>query len=200
MNKTIVREPKQKRSIEKKNKIIDAGFQLFCEKGYHNTTTAEIAKTAGVSTGILYNYFSDKKEIFLICISNYGRLIAEPMFALFNEIDPTLDLANTLTLLIDRLVESHYVTKDAHEEMESMSHADKEVALIFIEFENEICHKLTQMIINLGMNTSNLHEKVHLAYHLVENYCHEVVYHKHDCLDYSIMKQLVIESIVYLMQ
>ena len=48
-----IREPRQKRSIEKKRKIVMAGFQLFCEKGYYNTNTAEIAKYAGVSTGIV---------------------------------------------------------------------------------------------------------------------------------------------------
>ena len=30
-----VREPIQKRSIETKKKILDAGFARFCEKGYY---------------------------------------------------------------------------------------------------------------------------------------------------------------------
>ena len=38
-----VREPRQERSIEKKNKIIRAGYELFSEVGYYNTNTAEIA-------------------------------------------------------------------------------------------------------------------------------------------------------------
>ena len=49
MEKTV-REPKQERSIEKKNKIIKAGYDLFSEVGYYNTNTAQIAKKAGVST------------------------------------------------------------------------------------------------------------------------------------------------------
>ena len=39
-----IRIPTQKRSIEKRNKIIEKGFELICEKGYYNTNTAEIAK------------------------------------------------------------------------------------------------------------------------------------------------------------
>ena len=58
-----VRIPKQKRSIEKKDAIIRASYTLFCEKGYYKTNTAEIAKMAGVSTGIVYSYFQDKKDI-----------------------------------------------------------------------------------------------------------------------------------------
>ena len=41
-------------SLEKKEKIIKAGFNLMCKKGYYNTNTVEIAKFAGVSTGIVY--------------------------------------------------------------------------------------------------------------------------------------------------
>ena len=49
-----IRIPTQKRSIKKRNKIIEKGFELICEKGYYNTTTPEIAESAGVSTGIIY--------------------------------------------------------------------------------------------------------------------------------------------------
>ena len=66
-----VREPRQKRSIEKKRKIVTAGFQLFCEKGYYNTNTAEIAEYAGVSTGTVYSYFSDKADIYIAAFEDY---------------------------------------------------------------------------------------------------------------------------------
>ena len=45
-----IREPIKTTSIEKKQKIIDAGLKLFSEKGYYKTNTAKIAKAAGVST------------------------------------------------------------------------------------------------------------------------------------------------------
>ena len=35
-----IRIPKQKRSIEKKDAIIVASYELFCEKGYYKTNTA----------------------------------------------------------------------------------------------------------------------------------------------------------------
>ena len=37
--KNQVREPQQERSIEKKNKIIEAGYELFSETGYYGTNT-----------------------------------------------------------------------------------------------------------------------------------------------------------------
>ena len=62
---TEVREPVKKTSIEKKEKIIEKGFELLCEKGFHNVSSIDIARYAGVSTGCIYQYFSDKKAIFV---------------------------------------------------------------------------------------------------------------------------------------
>ena len=52
--KNQVREPQQERSIEKKNKIISAAYEVFAEVGYYGANTTDIAKRAGVSTGIVY--------------------------------------------------------------------------------------------------------------------------------------------------
>ena len=78
MADNIIREPIQKRSIEKKEKIIKYGFELICKKGYYNTNTAQIAKAAGVSTGIVYSYFNDKHDILLEGLKRYANNIFYP--------------------------------------------------------------------------------------------------------------------------
>ena len=82
MSSNEIREPVQKRSIEKKEKIIKAGFELICENGYHNTDTSKIAKKAGVSTGIVYQYFKDKRDIFVAGLEKYADNIFYPMIDL----------------------------------------------------------------------------------------------------------------------
>ena len=79
-----IREPIKKSSIEKKNKIIEKGFELMCTKGYHNVTCVDIAKYAGVSTGIIYQYFKDKRDIFIpesykLCIHTALRRTPNPL-------------------------------------------------------------------------------------------------------------------------
>ena len=86
MGNQEIREPIQKRSIEKKQNIIKYGFELICEKGYHNTNTAEIAKAAGVSTGIIYQYFNDKRDIFLRGIEQYSKSLLFPISELSSKI------------------------------------------------------------------------------------------------------------------
>lgn len=58
----------QRRTIENREKLINAARELFKSKGFYSTNSKEIAQVAGVSTGVFYNYFDDKIDIFLeIC-------------------------------------------------------------------------------------------------------------------------------------
>jgi AcrR family transcriptional regulator len=45
--------------------ILATASRLFAEKGYGQTTTAEIAREAGVAEGTLYHHFGSKDGIFL---------------------------------------------------------------------------------------------------------------------------------------
>ena len=69
----IIKNPQQKRSLEKKERIVDAGLILMREKGFYNVTTADIAKAAGVSTGILYRYFENKMDILMAAITKLKK-------------------------------------------------------------------------------------------------------------------------------
>jgi AcrR family transcriptional regulator len=47
----------------RRREIIDAAYKLFCEKGYHNTSMADIAAELDVGHGTLYRYFRNKLDI-----------------------------------------------------------------------------------------------------------------------------------------
>ena len=48
---------------EKKKLIMDVALELFAHHGFHATSISQIAKKAGISKGLAYNYFSSKNEI-----------------------------------------------------------------------------------------------------------------------------------------
>lgn len=50
---------------DKKQKIIDAAIEEFALNGYRNGSTNEIVKKAGISKGILFHYFENKKNLYL---------------------------------------------------------------------------------------------------------------------------------------
>jgi len=51
------------KSTNQKEKILNAALKLFAKKGYSATPVSLIAKTAGVSQGLLYNFFAGKEEV-----------------------------------------------------------------------------------------------------------------------------------------
>lgn len=52
----------------RRRQIVDAAVQLFIEKGFHKTTTRQIAKAAGFSIGSLYEYVASKEDVlYLVC-------------------------------------------------------------------------------------------------------------------------------------
>lgn len=200
MGANEIRKPIQKRSIEKKEKIIKAGFELICEKGFYNTNTAEIAKSAGVSTGIVYQYFKDKHDILVEGIKRYASDIFYPMLNVTSNIKiDKNNLDAVLRNMINTFIENHKLSQIAHEEIMSMTHSDKEIAEFFQENEMTMTKNISKILLDNGFNSKNLDEKVHISIHLIDDLCHEIVYHKHKDLDYDVMINLVIENILNFM-
>lgn len=190
-----IREPKQQRAIEKKEKIIESGFNLICENWYYNTNTAEIAKAAGVSTWIVYQYFKDKYDILIEGLEKYGDDIFFPMLKTKDIKFEKKDFENLLKKMINHYISNHKVSNVAHEEIMSMVHSDKRVAEYYYKRELKMTNSLKNILLDNGFNKKDLTEKVHVMMGLIDNLCHEVTYHKHSDMNYDIMTALVIENI-----
>ncbi|MGO9147323.1 MAG: TetR family transcriptional regulator [Desulfomonilia bacterium] len=54
----------------KRDIIMQAAVELFREKGYNSTTIRDIAVRAGIGKITFYQYFKDKRELFLKCADN----------------------------------------------------------------------------------------------------------------------------------
>lgn len=144
-----VREPIKKNSIAKKNKIIADGFDLICNKGYHNVSCVDIAKYCGVSTGIIYQYFKDKRDIFIEGVKLYSDRIIFPIVDTIAKQSITKDnLEIIIRKTIQKSIKQNTMTKKAHQELMSMSCLDKEVLKIFSDKEIEITDKLVVILKN----------------------------------------------------
>ncbi|MGG4046709.1 MULTISPECIES: TetR/AcrR family transcriptional regulator [Paenibacillus] len=59
-----------------KAKIREAAIDLFMKKGYHATSIDDVSKHAGVSKGLLYNYYKGKEELLSAMVeARIGELI-----------------------------------------------------------------------------------------------------------------------------
>lgn len=63
---------------EKRRRIVEAAVALFVSKGFHSTTTREIARAAGISVGALYEYIESKDDVlYLVCASIHSEMEAQ---------------------------------------------------------------------------------------------------------------------------
>ncbi|WP_432775158.1 helix-turn-helix domain-containing protein [Brevibacillus gelatini] len=54
---------------EKQRNILRASVKLFAEKGFHASSTSEIAKEAGVAEGTIFRHYKSKKDILLAVVA-----------------------------------------------------------------------------------------------------------------------------------
>jgi AcrR family transcriptional regulator len=78
---------------QKLARIEHAGRELFAERGFHATTTREIAKRSEIGAGTLFVYFPQKLDLLQhLFVEDIGR-VQEQAFA---SLDPDLELVDGL--------------------------------------------------------------------------------------------------------
>ncbi len=91
------RNPRQVRSQERVNRILDVSEELSISQGYATTTTNAIAARAQVPIGSLYQFFPDKAAILQALAVRYGNLLYQQLAA----IDEQLALPDYINQVID---------------------------------------------------------------------------------------------------
>lgn len=79
------KSPRQQRSRQTVERIIDAGRTVLADQGYDAFSTNRVAAVAGISPGSLYQYFGDKDAILTIVIDRYWDEVAEQVAASLND-------------------------------------------------------------------------------------------------------------------
>lgn len=85
--------------LDKRQMIMQAALEEFYLKGYEGASTNRMTKAAGVSKGILFHYFGDKRNLYLTvvdeCLKHYHHILTSP----------SMDLSEDLFEAIEQLSE-----------------------------------------------------------------------------------------------
>jgi AcrR family transcriptional regulator len=142
-----VREFKQERSVQTYERLLDAAEIVFGRKGFDAAQTPDIARQAGVSTGALYRYFDDKRQLFIEMVQrNLDRAYAD----VSRKLEPALFAGADTRQAIDRAIDVtfEHIQRDAPLERVymAMSLSDPEVAKLRLDFEARALELLTALI------------------------------------------------------
>lgn len=77
--------PTRMAAADRRQHLIETAIGLFTEGSYHGTTTAEIARVAGVSEPILYRHFASKRHLYLAALEHVWAKTREGWERLLDE-------------------------------------------------------------------------------------------------------------------
>ena len=110
------RKPKQRRSRQTVEAILDAVLRILKREGNRGVTTNRIAEVAGVSIGSVYQYFPDKRAIFAALherhIEQIDRMVERTLVE--HAASPLTEL---MTALIEGMLEAHRADPELYEMM-----------------------------------------------------------------------------------
>jgi AcrR family transcriptional regulator len=96
------RQPRQARSQERVDRILNVAEQMFVTEGYNATTTNAIAARARVPIGSLYQFFPDKGAIVLALAMRYN----EELHQMFSELHASEIASLPLSTYVEQIIDA----------------------------------------------------------------------------------------------
>jgi AcrR family transcriptional regulator len=111
---SVRRQPKQRRSRQTVEAVLDAVLRVLKREGIGAVTTNRIAEVAGVSIGSVYQYFPDKRAIFTALHDRHVEQISRLVESTLVE-HAASSLEDLIRALVEAMVEAHASDPELHE-------------------------------------------------------------------------------------
>ena len=99
---------------ERRQQIVNAAIKLFAEQGYYSTTIQSIAREAGISVGLIYQYFRDKDDVLFLTLKlvleTYEREIPTALEGVEHPLERLCLALGAYCRVVDRLREATVLT------------------------------------------------------------------------------------------
>ncbi len=186
----------QQRAIETRKKLLDTAIHLYVKKGYHYTTVDEVAASAGLSTGVAYRYFKNKKDLLLAAIEYAFGSIKNISATEDTDLEKFTNMEEMLSYALDRFEMIHKKYYGIHEELESLRHSDADVKALYDRIEMEAVGELFQKAERMFEGQNHLQERICMTICMMENYCHMIADEKNTALDFAYIKKETVHAVM----
>ncbi|MVO98206.1 TetR/AcrR family transcriptional regulator [Paenibacillus lutrae] len=86
-----------------KENIRTAAMEIFVKRGYHNASIEEVARSAGISKGLMYNYFKGKEDLLADMVRSRIEEINKVMQEAAAQNSPTEQLKHIIDGALDNV-------------------------------------------------------------------------------------------------
>jgi len=98
---TTRQKRKEQITLSRQKQILDAALSIFSIKGFGESTVADVAETAGIGVGTIYNYFKDKHDLLISLVAR--SLISESLIKILGNLPARSNEEFFQSLLQERL-------------------------------------------------------------------------------------------------
>lgn len=132
--------PRQARSRNKREALLQSALTLFAEQGYEQTAIEEIARGAGVAVGSFYQHFASKRQILLVLMD---RFLQEASLLTFkaNSVAPS-DLREGIARLVRQALQVDRTYAGAYHAWREATVRDRELRRLQQQIEAWTTHQL----------------------------------------------------------
>ncbi len=134
------------RSESTRQRLLDAGFALFSQKGLNGTNSREIATAAGVSIGSFYTYFKDKRQLFITLIRSIRGRLLEILDSYLSQGVLEKDPAETVHQLTQLVWNSYAPVYQLDRQAEMLREIDPQIDAIIKGQQQEVFQRILMLI------------------------------------------------------
>lgn len=139
---TTVKNPE--RVEKRRSEIINAAVKIFSKKGYHATTTREIADAANMNVATMFQYVSNKQDILYLVCCHIHSLIEEALYEVpLETLEPMEAIKRCVTALYEIIDQVADYVVLMYQETASL---DREARYSFLQRELRLCNYLEKQI------------------------------------------------------
>lgn len=140
----------QKRSQKKRDLLIKAGVRAFARDGYDGAKIVDIAKEAGISVGVFYQRFADKRGFFDALEERFMERGKENWDRFCNESDPKWSARELLTRMVRNLGNTIARNEGFFRALVTLGHQDKTVFPPGVDMDRHGADRVADLLLARG--------------------------------------------------
>jgi AcrR family transcriptional regulator len=121
------------RALARRQQVLEAAAECFRRRGFHAASMAEIAKTAGMSPGHIYNLFENKDDIIAAIVERD----CEEVLGRIDEFQREGDLLRAMLAETERAIDERSQVADAALQLEVLAEASRNPKLAAVVQQSE---------------------------------------------------------------
>lgn len=168
----------EENKLRKRNKILEAAYDLFAKNGINTTPIDEVVKRAGVAKGTFYLYFRDKYDLMDQIILHKSTIVIKAVFEQMKKISTEQEMTavDQILFFVDSIIDT------MKENRELLAVITPKISVLFTSILDESnqemraeIHEIITMFSQFGYNYETARRQMYLLSAMISSVCSNAI-------------------------